>query len=470
MFCPKCGSQTVEGAEFCSSCGYKLVESKKAQKKGKKNKIVFAVVAILVVVAAVIGISLYNSNRDFVPSVRAWQPYDSTQGMPAKLGDVIDAIYPSAKWKNEKIEGDYYVTVSASFTDSDENEEELLFRIKVVPNGDMVNMTPYSVSSRYADGSSDMETGYENLNALDYMFDLYIAYDENLGADYVPAVDKLHKLATAGMAHHSYEELNVAFDCPKLWELEWLYEGNILGCSWNPDYAGGDVSFYVCLSVEDNYNVLYSDFETVKRRMENDGITVLGNGEIQLGDMNAKCIRYNQNGLTIQDYYYDNSGYIGLIRFSSTDNVLSLYAPLFDSILDSFYVSFIYTDVAENDEIPRWNMTGEFVNEDGSYIVINPYYFIPDSGAVAWTMWHDEYHNDDYYYDLYDFHMEDRAWNAEYFATLFYSETLYGGEEYSEHYFAYFVDDYGNIGFDDYYYNPAYTETLTYLGSYYKNN
>lgn len=56
MFCPKCGKINPDEEQVCSGCGAQLhsEESAAPEKKGNTAKIVFAVIAVLIVVCILV--------------------------------------------------------------------------------------------------------------------------------------------------------------------------------------------------------------------------------------------------------------------------------------------------------------------------------------------------------------------------------------------------------------------------------
>ena len=71
MKCPKCGKEVHDGELFCGNCGYNLAQNNrpsvqtKAQvkKPNNTNKIIIAIVAIILVVSAVTGGALFVANK-----------------------------------------------------------------------------------------------------------------------------------------------------------------------------------------------------------------------------------------------------------------------------------------------------------------------------------------------------------------------------------------------------------------------
>ena len=71
MKCPKCGKEVNDGELFCGNCGYNLAQNNKpsvqtkaqVKKPNNTNKIIIAIVAIVLVVSAVTGGALFVANK-----------------------------------------------------------------------------------------------------------------------------------------------------------------------------------------------------------------------------------------------------------------------------------------------------------------------------------------------------------------------------------------------------------------------
>lgn len=71
MKCPKCGKEVHNGELFCGNCGYNLAQNNKpsvqtkaqVKKPNNTNKIIIAIVAIVLVVSAVTGGALFVANK-----------------------------------------------------------------------------------------------------------------------------------------------------------------------------------------------------------------------------------------------------------------------------------------------------------------------------------------------------------------------------------------------------------------------
>lgn len=120
MFCSKCGTKALDGAEFCQKCGAKLIvdasviqstpetHSNSAfrlggtpaevspRKQSRKMPIIFGFVAMAVLVVIFIAIN-WDGKIDYEASVRAHTPFADSQGLPYTYGEVFDKYIPDAK-------------------------------------------------------------------------------------------------------------------------------------------------------------------------------------------------------------------------------------------------------------------------------------------------------------------------------------------------------------------------------------
>ena len=95
MFCPKCGTQSLEGAAFCQKCGAKLIvdthtdqtsRTSPAQQPNpapvtiagkKKSKLPVIIGVIMVVILAIVFIALnWEGKVDYEATVRDYKPFD----------------------------------------------------------------------------------------------------------------------------------------------------------------------------------------------------------------------------------------------------------------------------------------------------------------------------------------------------------------------------------------------------------
>lgn len=119
MYCHKCGRELPEGASFCPACGAKSVTAEHesagadsavsvtngsstkpspsglpsvpagapAPKASSRKKVIIGVISALVVVVAVAAVlvALNWNSVDYVASVKAFQPFYYSQGLPYYL-------------------------------------------------------------------------------------------------------------------------------------------------------------------------------------------------------------------------------------------------------------------------------------------------------------------------------------------------------------------------------------------------
>ena len=133
MYCPKCGSITVEGAEFCSKCGYKLpidneLSAKNVEKSGSKSTsnpcfadsteslkvikgknqlsqkrtiislcvliFILAGIAVLLVLCYFYPTILFGKT-DYVKEIKKFKLYND---IDASIGQVLEKYIPDAEW------------------------------------------------------------------------------------------------------------------------------------------------------------------------------------------------------------------------------------------------------------------------------------------------------------------------------------------------------------------------------------
>lgn len=188
MFCPNCGSQTTEGASFCERCGARLTESAPAapvqrpapmaapKKKTSRLPFILGIGVIVAAVAAAVVILVLmmsggESEIDYKATVRAYKPFDKSQGLPYTCGEVFDQYVPDARWTVREEDGMGYVDISGKAKGTD---EKLLVTMEVVPDAKdpgIVSVKPVQVSM-----------GREELSGWDetdeFFLSLFVAYDE----------------------------------------------------------------------------------------------------------------------------------------------------------------------------------------------------------------------------------------------------------------------------------------------------
>lgn len=190
MFCPKCGTQALDGATFCQKCGAKLIVGDTEQqavastpvrqtqpptpldtpkkKKSKKLPIIIGAVALAIVAVIVIAMN-WNGKIDYEATVRAHQPFVS-QGTSLTYGEVLDKYISSPDWKVRHSGDVSYVDISGKAKGTD---NELLVTIKVTPDEkdpDIASIAPESVTV-------DNEKSPTQNDAVEFLLAMFLAYD-----------------------------------------------------------------------------------------------------------------------------------------------------------------------------------------------------------------------------------------------------------------------------------------------------
>lgn len=178
MFCPNCGSQTTEGASFCAKCGARLSGTPVAAPKKKSSKLPFILgigVIIAAVAAAVVILVLMMSGGegkiDYKATVRAYKPFDKSQGLPYTCGEVFVQYVPDARWTVREEDGMGYVDISGKAKGTD---EKLLVTMEAVPDAKdpgIVSIKPVQVSM----GKEEL-SGWDETD--EFFLSLFVAYDE----------------------------------------------------------------------------------------------------------------------------------------------------------------------------------------------------------------------------------------------------------------------------------------------------
>ena len=64
MYCPKCGNKLPDGVSTCENCGWSEdagIQTSKATTKPSPKKVIIAIIAVLVILAAAFGIRMFGS-------------------------------------------------------------------------------------------------------------------------------------------------------------------------------------------------------------------------------------------------------------------------------------------------------------------------------------------------------------------------------------------------------------------------
>lgn len=201
MFCYKCGSQLPDGAKFCQKCGTKVmnedvikeidtlptmeqqntneisnkqkqsqISGKKTEKKKSKRLLIILGVAVLGVIAIIIALN-WNDKIDYISTVGAYTPFANSQGLPYTCEEVLNQYIDSPEWKVREIQGAYYVDISGTLKDRNDNLI-ITFQVSLDPDDpDRALISPDTVMV------NDMKTATEN-EAVTFLYNLFCAYDE----------------------------------------------------------------------------------------------------------------------------------------------------------------------------------------------------------------------------------------------------------------------------------------------------
>lgn len=194
MFCPKCGTKTVDGAKYCQTCGMNLAEDisapppspepvsppaaaptpepapapASAPKKKSKLPIILGVTILVLVVVAAAAFAVFKLSQggkpvyDFKETVREYEPYAKSQKMPYTCGEVFDQYIEKAEWDIEESDDGAGVEISGTMEGTD---QEIVVAMRVEIEDDEATFESITVK---IDGKKPKE---------DAFFALFQAYD-----------------------------------------------------------------------------------------------------------------------------------------------------------------------------------------------------------------------------------------------------------------------------------------------------
>ncbi len=202
MFCPKCGTKAIDGAEFCQKCGTKLITDEPVKpsaempsvdsvqptnpsqqpnpvqppdpspvnqtpkkKKSKRPVIIGAIIATVVLVAIVVVVLIWSGRIDYEAVVRAYTPYQDSADMPYTCGEVFDRYIPEAEWTVRESDGIHLVDIGGTLKGADQ-EALITIQMEVDEKMELVKMELVSLT---LDGKKPEE---------DVFFALFAAYHE----------------------------------------------------------------------------------------------------------------------------------------------------------------------------------------------------------------------------------------------------------------------------------------------------
>lgn len=192
MFCPKCGTKSLDGATFCQECGAKLIVNDAEQqvaastparqtqlqtrhvsldmpKKKKFNKLPIIIGAVALVFVAVIAIN-WNGKNDYEATVRAHQPFIS-QGTSLTYGEVLDKYIVSPIWKVNEFGNEASVDINGTAKGT---EYKLMITITVTSDSNDTDSAFISLESVTVDG----EKSPTKNDAVNFLLAMFLAYDK----------------------------------------------------------------------------------------------------------------------------------------------------------------------------------------------------------------------------------------------------------------------------------------------------
>ncbi|MDE7245136.1 MAG: zinc ribbon domain-containing protein [Oscillospiraceae bacterium] len=357
MFCQKCGARAIDGAEFCQKCGAKLVADTSAEqptvsqatqvhqptssqtnsmstdKKKSKLPVIIGAVAAVVVLAIVFVVLNWEDKIDYVATVRAYEPLSSSQGLPYTCGEVFDKYIPNAEWDVRKSDDEVFVDISGTATGAD---SELLITIQIEEAEDHAIMKPASVK---LNGEEPAENVF---------FALFVAYDEK--DDDLSHLDELisevdFALRGGQLAGTFTDEVEgISFSYPDWWvTLDTPSEYEIVKMISPRNSGNHTASFSVTLVLDtDPFDVFTGD-ETLVRDSVNENHTFLDYGDVMLGDIPAKALRYQTSGLNGDDiviaFGYTVGGNVYWVTCSYAESTSAVYESIFQAMIESYAVT-----------------------------------------------------------------------------------------------------------------------------------
>lgn len=351
MFCPKCGTKAIEGAEFCQKCGAKLITDSavqptpispvqhiqsqsadlSAKKKSKKLPIILG--AVVLVVAAIIFIVLNREDKiDYEANVRAYTPYANSQGLPYTCGEVFDKYIPDAKWTVRE-EGKDAAVVDVSGTPKG-MDTEIRISLRMEINGDQFLVRSISVDLDGEDVSEDV------------FFAFFVAYDEKLGD-----LSSLNQLLSGEIElteEYTDEAEGFSFNHPSDWTFNDMVDYGTYTdqFGFTPLCQIAQYSPYTVIAVYKSSDAgLVEAFSDETEFLTAFGYAVEAVSEIELSaaDLDgipAKRISYvMMETSSVQDYIYIMGGTVYKVQLTCAKDTAGSNAALFTAIMDSYTIT-----------------------------------------------------------------------------------------------------------------------------------
>lgn len=384
MYCHNCGQQLPDHALFCPACGTKAAwkeehpehsepstpvasasvpvasdtpipenvppaavpppvfgtpGSPEPVKKKTKRRIKIGVLSALAVAVVAVGlfVVLNWSSVDYVASVKAFQPFYYSQGLPYTYGEVLDAYLLDAEWiaVKEKKDSGLLATVEVSGT-AKGLEEEVKLSVQMAPNPEDPNGALYTPES----ASLGEETFSSTEETTEFLYWLFVAYDQQ--------VEDLSTVMPAGSVEltQTFEEeaTGISFNYPENWEaIETGSEFDIVSLIDSHNTADSIASMKVCVALDKNPFGIFTDDESTVEQAVNEFHTFVSLEDTTLGDVPAVKLVYQTADLKGTDrvinYWYERGDKVYQVVCSFSELTSMKYIPIFESILDSYKVA-----------------------------------------------------------------------------------------------------------------------------------
>lgn len=365
MFCPKCGTKALDGALFCQKCGAKLIVDEPAakplvespaksknqsgavpkeapmKKKSKKLPIIIGVAAL--VVLAVIFVAMnWEGKTDYEATVRAHKPFANSQGLPYTYGEVFDKYIPGAKWEVRESGDAAHVDITGNAKGTD---AEVVITIKVSLDAKDPDLAPISPESVTVSG----EKSPTEDEAVRFLLAMFVAYDEGDKdlSDFSKRMDEVGLTTQEDVSlteTFSDEDSGISFRYPAGWTiLDSPSEFKIVEMLDSQNTADHAATLNVDLIFDqDPYGVFTQDEATVRETV-NENHTFIDFGDVTLGGIPAKALRYQTQQMNRDDVvvnlWYKIGENVYQVRCTYTSSDANMYEPVFEAIMDSYAIA-----------------------------------------------------------------------------------------------------------------------------------
>lgn len=371
MICKKCGTEFMEGI-FCPECGMKYEEieadAKKRDadtqnRKGKasissssirehvdntsgnasKKKISLKILlisgaAILFAVVVIFIAANWEGKVDYVATVKAHTPFAVSQELPYTYEEVLTRYMDPLEWKVREEGNVHYVDISGTVKGIN-SKFTLTIRVSENPdNPDGALIEPVSVTL------DDMQASTEDETAR-ILYNLFCMYDEGYEVLETGEEESVALQGEISLTEtFTDEDSGISFLYPSEWVVldssGEFHIAEMIDSRNTPDHIA---SFNINMIFDqDPYGVFTGD-ETSVREAVREYHTFLGFGDTMLGDIPAKVLKYQTEGLNgdniVLTFWYMIGGDAYQVTCSCTASTADIYEPVFEAIMSSYRVN-----------------------------------------------------------------------------------------------------------------------------------